>query len=102
MKTLITPGRLYARLSSEFREACCDRCTNCTLPPPEPVYDASGEGPSWALGELSNACQKCVEQIAGIVRRYQELYDLLDPISPRMPTPAYSVFQFPLPSTRLN
>jgi hypothetical protein len=102
MKTMITPGRLYAQLSREFREACCGRCASCILPPPHPVHDLAGDGPNWALGELPNTCDECLEELESIVRRHQERYDLLDPISPRMPQPPHSAFRFPLPASRLN
>jgi len=101
MKTLITPGRLYAQLSREFRAVCCARCAACILPPPHPIQD-SGDGPTWAIGEVPSACEPCAAELERLVSRLQERFDLLDPISPRVPLPAHSAFRFPLPAARLN
>ena len=101
MKTLITPGRLYAQLSREFRDVCCGRCAGCILPPPHPIHE-TGDGPSWALGEVPSACEECGAELERVVRRLQDEFDLLDPVSPRVPMPAHSAFRFPLPASRLN
>ena len=80
MKTIITPGRLYSTLSREFRQACCAKCARCVLPLPQPVDDP-GAGPTWTLGPLPTECDECVAAIAEIVRRNQEQFHLLDPVS---------------------
>ena len=77
MRTLITPGRLYARMSSEFRRICCDRCAQCVLPVPYTAADGN-----WQLGELPGPCEACEHEIQQMVRRYRAKYDLLDPFSP--------------------
>ena len=82
MKTALTPGRLYSKLSSECRQVLCSRCRNCVLPFPYPVEQPAPGGPSWMLGALSRECEDCTRAIAGIVRRHQTLYDLIDPITP--------------------
>jgi len=77
MKTLITPGRLYAKLSTEFRKVCCERCTQCVLPVPFTAMDGN-----WRLDDLPRDCAECAQHIEAIVRRHQALYELLDPFSP--------------------
>lgn len=79
MRSIITPGRLYAKLAGEFRQA--SGCTQCILPLPYRV-DEPGEGPTWVLGALTRDCERCSELIADIVRRNQARYDLLDPVTP--------------------
>lgn len=90
MKTTITPGRLYAKLMREFRQVCCNDCSRCALPVPVRIDDTRG-GPNWDLGALSRECNPCTNAIREIVRRNQQEYDLLDPVSgsglPRHPPP---------------
>jgi hypothetical protein len=77
MRTSITPGRLYNKLTSDFRKVCCERCSHCVLPVPHPVADGS-----WKLDDLPRECEACAKAIGDIVRRHQAEYDLLDPFSP--------------------
>ena len=79
MRTLITPGRLYAKLSSEFRQVCCTNCVRCVLPIPAPIKGRDGS--TWNLGALPQECDECAKAIREIVRRHQGEYDLLDPIT---------------------
>jgi len=79
MRSLITPGRLYNRLNTDFRKVCCEGCAKCVLPVPY-----TGADGIWHIGELPRDCQHCARQIADIVRRHQAQYDLLDPFSPRV------------------
>jgi hypothetical protein len=80
MRTTITPGRLYAKLASEFRQCCCGNCSSCVVPMPFPL-EGTGPGPNWALEALPRDCEKCAKLIQDLVRRYQAEYDLLDPFS---------------------
>jgi hypothetical protein len=79
MRTQITPGRLYAKLSSEFRQVCCANCVRCVLPIPVPVN--ARDGSNWHLGTLPHECEECEKAIREIVRRHQAEFHLLDPIS---------------------
>ena len=92
MKITLTPGRLYAELSAEFRQLRDPECANCILPMPIPVEDPEDGEPTWMLGALPHHCASCSKAIARIVRRYQAKYDLMDPISPpvRMRRPLVS------------
>ena len=81
MKPTITPGRLYAKLTREFRQVCCSDCSRCVLPVPARVDESRG-GPNWDLGALPRECDPCANAIRDIVRRNQQEYDLLDPVSP--------------------
>ena len=80
MRTTITPGRLYAKLASEFRQCCCGNCSRCVVPLPFPL-DGVGPGPNWAVGPLPRECEACAKLIQDLVRRYQAEYHLLDPFS---------------------
>jgi len=80
MKPTLTPGRLYAKLTSEFRQVCCANCARCVLPVPTRI-ERGAAGANWSLGTLPNDCQACATEIAEIVRRNQAEYDLLDPVS---------------------
>ena len=79
MKSPITPGRLYAKLATEFRRAACEKCAHCVLPIPS-LADEDEDG-TWTLGTLPGACEECQAAIARIVRRHQAKYDLVDPVS---------------------
>ena len=79
MRTLITPGRLYAKLSSEFRQVCCTNCVRCVLPVPAPYLGR--DGTTWNLGKLPDECDACAKAIKEIVLRHQAEFDLLDPIT---------------------
>ena len=80
MKPTLTPGRLYAKLTSEFRQVCCTNCARCVLPVPTRVDHAKGAA-NWMLAALPTECQACAKEIAEIVRRNQAEFDLLDPVS---------------------
>ena len=83
MRTLITPGRLYQRLSSDFRQVCCTKCARYSLPLPSLVDDHATEG-AWRLGQLAEECDECAKAIEEIVKRHQGIFDLLDPVSPAL------------------
>ncbi len=87
MRESITPGRLYSRLSSEFRAVCCAKCVRCVLPVPSPVHNP--RGPTWVMGELPTECEECATIISEIVRRHQAQYDLMDPLSMPLPAPTW-------------
>jgi hypothetical protein len=79
MRARISPGRLYTKLTTDFRRVCCTRCAQCVLPVPYTVFGR--EGRSWVLGELPEQCEECANAIEEIVRRHQAEYDLMDPLA---------------------
>jgi hypothetical protein len=89
MRTMITPGRLYAKLASEFRQCACGNCMRCVVPLPFPV-EGSSRGANWSLGPLPRDCEDCEKLIGDLVRRYQAEYHLLDPFSRPVRSPARS------------
>ena len=79
MRSRISPGRLYNKLTADFRQVCCARCAQCVLPVPHTVFGR--EGQSWVLGELPENCEECASAIEDIVRRHQAEYELMDPLA---------------------
>jgi hypothetical protein len=78
-KELLTPGRLYARLSDEFRTRQIASCGGCRMPM---VYlrEGPGEGlANWIVESSSSACEPCQALIDEIVRQHADRYDLWDP-----------------------
>ena len=79
VKELMTPGRLYARLSNELRARQEPRCDGCRMPM---VYlrekPVAGEA-NWIVEPAGQACEACRPLIDEIVREYAVLYDLWDP-----------------------
>ena len=82
-RNALTPGKLYARLSAEFRKLRPDHCANCRMPM---VVLTSRGGPhacNWTVESTTHLCEKCNGLIADIVRRAAEEFDLYDPTSAR-------------------
>jgi hypothetical protein len=78
-KELLTPGRLYAKLSNEFRARQDGACGGCRMPM---VYlrEEPGEGPAnWIVESSSTACEPCQGLIEEIVRQHADRYDIWDP-----------------------
>jgi hypothetical protein len=90
-KELLTPGRLYARLSDAFRTRQDGGCSGCRMPM---VYlrEEPGEGPAnWIVESSPSACEPCQALIDEIVRQHSDRYDLWDPtaIYARRPLAAF-------------
>lgn len=51
------------------------------------------------LGALSRECEDCKRAIAAIVRRNQDLYDLIDPVTPAVKMTRPHAASKPAPST---
>ena len=96
-RTLLTPGKLYARLSSEFRKARPDGCESCAMPMPHLVQRAGVMAPNWAVDDDVAACSGCTLIAAKIVRRLSRQYDVWDPVSV-----AVAAHPMALRSTRLG
>jgi hypothetical protein len=88
-RTSLTPGKLYARLSAEFRRMRPGDCGNCRMPMVVLTHRLSPGDCNWTVETASNLCDKCEVLIATLVKKAGEEYDLLDPISvPFFPRPA--------------
>jgi hypothetical protein len=96
-RMLITPGRLYARLSAEFRKVRPAGCESCAMPMPHLVYGAAPKAPNWGVDDDVAACSDCTLTAAKIVTRLSRQYDLWDPVSV-----AVAAHPMALRSTRLG
>lgn len=89
-KTL-TPGRLYARLSAEFRRLRSRHCGNCRMPMVLLTHRASPEACNWAIEEVAPLCESCRPLVATLVKDAAAQFDLRDPVSiPYFPRSALS------------
>jgi hypothetical protein len=76
----LTPGKLYARLSAEFRKLRPAGCESCAMPMPYLVH-RSGADANWAVEDEVAACSACTLIAGKVVERLARQYDLWDPIS---------------------
>lgn len=77
-KELLTPGKLYARLSEEFRARQESRCDGCRMPMVF-LSERPRGGSNWSVEPAPRACQPCQQLIAEIVREHAARFDLWDP-----------------------
>jgi hypothetical protein len=96
-RRLLTPGRLYARLSAEFTKVRPAGCESCAMPMPHLVHRAGVKAPNWAVDDDVAACSACTLIAAKIVRRLSRQYDVWDPVSV-----AVAAHPMALRSTRLG
>src|SRR5690242_19202361 len=88
-RTALTPGKLYARLSAEFRRVRPDDCGNCRMPMVVLTHRLGPGECNWTVEAASAQCDRCLELIASVVKKVSEEFDLHDPISvPFFPHPA--------------
>src|SRR5476649_1387269 len=50
-RTALTPGKLYSRLSAEFKILRPARCESCAMPMPHLVRRSGEDAPNWAIGD---------------------------------------------------
>jgi hypothetical protein len=82
-RTALTPGKLYARLSAEFRMLRPDSCSSCSVPLPLVVERDGPDSANWQLGAVPPVCDACRTTIEEVASRASEHYDVYDPtISP--------------------
>ncbi|MEO7744111.1 MAG: hypothetical protein ABIR98_14330 [Usitatibacter sp.] len=79
-RTALTPGKLYARLSAEFRRLRPEHCGSCRMPLVVLTRGGPGEC-NWIVEPTSKLCGACEALIAEIVQKAAREYDLRDPIS---------------------
>ena len=77
----LTPGRLYAKLSAEFRRLRPQHCGNCRMPMVQLTYRASPEACNWAVEEAAPLCERCRPLVATLVKDASMQFDLRDPVS---------------------
>jgi hypothetical protein len=84
----LTPGRLYAMLSAEFREARARTCLGCAMPMVFACDRGQGAGANWSVEPLAFRCSRCEVEVARIVRKFAALYDMHEPSAgPEVPSP---------------
>lgn len=77
-RILLTPGKLFARLSAEFRRRRGH--LNCRMPMVMLSHRVSPEGPNWTLEPAPHtACEGCMPLVAAVVAEASQQYDLKDP-----------------------
>lgn len=84
----LTPGRLYAMLSAEFREARARTCMGCSMPMVFAREPAPAEGANWGVEPLARRCARCEAEVERIVAKFAALYDVNDPTVPSTPVAA--------------
>jgi hypothetical protein len=77
----LTPGRLYARLSAEFRRLRPQQCGNCRMPMVQLTHRASPEACNWAVDDAAPLCERCDALVAALVEDAAAQFDLRDPVS---------------------
>lgn len=73
----LTPGRLYAMMSAEFRETRPRHCIRCVMP----MVAFRGEESSvanWTLESGGWRCIPCDQAVARIFAKFAALYDVKD------------------------
>ena len=78
-KKLLTPGRLYQRLSDEFRRMRPHECHSCSMPMLYAISIVDGDYANWMVEELPRQCEACKGVVGDIVRRFSFEYDIYDP-----------------------
>ena len=77
-RTILTPGRLYAKLSAEFKKGRPANCTTCRMPFPYLVIRPDEVSANWFVAGFSECHHGCHRVIAEIVARLWPMYDLVD------------------------
>jgi hypothetical protein len=75
----LTPGKLYVRLSAEFRMLRPESCSSCSVPLPLVVERDGPDSANWELGAVPPVCDDCRRTIEEVVSRALEHYDVYDP-----------------------
>jgi len=94
-REVLTPGKLYARLSAEYRRVRPPHCGNCRMPMVMLTHRPYPDGPNWTVEAHNQLCDKCGPLITVVVRRAQDQYDLRDPTAlPFLPSLAANDQQY--------
>jgi hypothetical protein len=78
-KELLTPGKLYARLSNALRIRQQQRCDGCRMPMVFIAETPKPGEPNWIVEPVGPACDRCLLLITEIVSEHANQYDLWDP-----------------------
>lgn len=75
----LTPGRLYAKMSAEFRACREGRACNCTMPLPYTRERSEPGDCNWRLQPLWSECAHCQALVRALGAKYSTRYDVRDP-----------------------
>jgi hypothetical protein len=78
-KTVLTPGRLYARLSAEFGRLRLPECAAAHMPMVYMIERRLGNSANWVVDDLPRGYEQCQGLVDEIVGRYSLQYDIFDP-----------------------
>lgn len=73
----LTPGKLFAWLSAEFRRRRGH--LNCRMPMVMLSHRLAPDGPNWTLEQSQAACSECMPLVITIVGEASDKFDLRDP-----------------------
>ena len=93
LRAALTPGRLYAKMSSEFRAESAARGCGCVMPLPYTAEPAKAGACNWQVQPLWSGCSECEDTLAQIVEKYARLYDIRDPLGIETGTFATPIIQ---------
>ena len=77
-REILTPGRLFAVLSQDFKKSRPAGCTSCRMPFPYLVIRPDDVSANWFVAGFSECRHGCHRVIADIVARMWPHYDLED------------------------
>jgi hypothetical protein len=78
-RTFLTPGKLYARLSAEFRTLRPESCSSCSVPLPLVVERMAPDAANWELGAVPPVCEACRVTVEEVAHRASACFDVYDP-----------------------
>lgn len=78
-RPVLTPGRLYAKMSEEFRGHREKVGCSCIMPLPSTREPPADGGCNWEIRPLWSHCTRCDDFLKDLVARYQATYDVFDP-----------------------
>jgi hypothetical protein len=79
-RTVVTPGRLYAMMSAEFRKSRVAGHASCIMPMVCARERVQRSEPAWGIQSMTSQCEACTRIAQGIAQRHGRLYEMHDPI----------------------
>lgn len=75
----LTPGRLYASMSEEFRAQNAETQCGCVMPLPYTAQRVAPADCNWRLQPLWTGCPTCETALRDLFEKYSQRYDMRDP-----------------------
>jgi hypothetical protein len=79
-RTLVTPGRLYALMSTEFRKVRPEGHRGCIMPMVFRREPARRGDAQWGIQPMTSQCECCTGIALAIAQRHAEAYEMNDPV----------------------